>query len=359
MHRDARGSIKKLHEKYKDNPNVDIKIIENQKGIGGQQEISIDNLSEMDYDKTITEGFKMLEEARRKPEKIGSVDGGISEAIYQGTKGNYDPRSATQSKKGKIAQADNGGNQGNGAGDLSQQKGVNALEVGVDETLSGGQRLRNYTPDNLKTLETLATKATAGTRKADALINAPVEAGSKVGIRLNLNSKIPDAPKGLDKLQTLHKNNFNGKALSYVPYATVENVTFNVNQKGRQGIAAKISNIDVPEAKNKFPAMSVDGNYVPDKNVLLDGNDFVEIGFNPKAHHLFIDMNTGQAVKGADLATVVGDRVYAKGIQYYKKSDAPDPLKASDGTDLPSQVRYQKMKRGGSVERVYNDPKYI
>ena len=70
-------------------------------------------------------------------------------------------------------------------------------------------------------------------------------------------------------------------------------------------------------------------------------------------------MNTGQAVKGADLATVVGDRVYAKGIQYYKKSEAPDPLNASDGTDLPSQVRYQKMKRGGQVERVYNDRKYI
>ena len=101
--------------------------------------------------------------------------------------------------------------------------------------------------------------------------------------------------------------------------------------------------------------MSVDGNYVSDKNVLLDGEDFVEIGFNPKAHHLFINMNTGQAVKGADLATVVGDRVYARGIQYYKKSEAPDPLKASDGTDLPSQVRYQKMKSGGSVERVYND----
>lgn len=80
---------------------MDIKIIENQKGIGGQQEISIDNLSEMDYDKTITEGFKMLEEARRKPEKIGSVDGGISEAIYQGTKGNYDPQQR-KAKKEKL-----------------------------------------------------------------------------------------------------------------------------------------------------------------------------------------------------------------------------------------------------------------
>ena len=357
MHRDARSSVRQLHEKYKDNPNVDIKIVDNQGKMGEQFETTIDKLSEMDYDKTLTEGFRMLEEARLRPEKIGSVDGGISEAIYQGTKGAYDPPAA-QSKKSRAGQANNERDQGNGSRDPSQQTGVNALEVGVDESLSGGQRLRNYTPDNLKTLEELATKATAGTQKADALINAPVEAGSKIGIRLNLNSKIPDAPKGLDKLQTLHKNNFNGKALSYVPYATVENVTFNVNQKGRQGIAAKISNIDVPEAKNKYPAMSVDGNYVPDKNVFLSGKDFVEIGFNPKANHLFIDMNTGQAVKGADLATVVGDRVYARGVQYYKKSEAPEVLSASDGTELPSQVRY-KMKRGGSVERVYNDRRYI
>ena len=357
MHRDARQSIVRLHEKYKDNPKVDIQIVDNQGKMGEQFDSAIDKISEMDYDKTLTEGFRMLEEARLRPEKIGSVDGGINEAIYQGTKGSYDPPAA-QSQTSRISQDGTQGNQGNGSRNSSQQTSVNALEVGVDESLSGGQRLRNYTPDNLKTLEELATKATAGTQKADALINAPVEAGSKIGIRLNLNSKIPDAPKGLDKLQTLHKNNFNGKALSYVPYATVENVTFNVNQKGRQGIAAKISNIDVPEAKNKYPAMSVDGNYVPDKNVFLSGKDFVEIGFNPKANHLFIDMNTGQAVKGADLATVVGDRVYARGVQYYKKSEAPEVLSASDGTELPSQVRY-KMKRGGSVERVYNDRRYI
>ena len=349
-HRDARQSIKKISDKYKNDDRVAIQIVNNQGGEGEQFITTVDKISKMDYDTSLVEITNALEDAYGQNK--------ISESIYRSIKGDTQPQST--SAQGQTLKNDVARN----AGDEPKLKQGNqvtadALEVGVDETLSGGQRLKNYTPDNLKTLETLATKATAGTRKADALINAPVEAGSKVGIRLNLNSKIPDAPKGLDKLQTLHKNNFNGKALSYVPYATVENVTFNVNQKGRQGIAAKISNIDVPEAKNKFPAMSVDGNYAPDKNVLLDGKDFVEIGFNPKAHHLFIDMNTGQAVKGADLATVVGDRVYAKGIQYYKKSEAPDPLNASDGTDLPSQVRYQKMKRGGSVERVYNDPKYI
>jgi hypothetical protein len=199
-------------------------------------------------------GNKVQEEARLRPEKKGDINGGISEAIYQGTKGSYDPPAA-QSQTSRVSQDGTQGNQGNRQGVSRQQTGVNALEVGVDESLSGGQRLRNYNVDQINTLDELMADATAGTTKANALINSPVEAGTKVGIRLNLNSTIPGAPKGLNKLQTLHRNNFNGKALSYVPNATVENVTFNVSQKGRQGIAAKISGIDVPEAKNKFPSL--------------------------------------------------------------------------------------------------------
>jgi hypothetical protein len=199
--------------------------------------------------------------------------------------------------------------------------------------------------------------ATASGR--ESLIGLPVEAGTQVGVRLNLNSKIPNAPKGLDKLQTLHTNNFNGAVLSYVPYATVENVVFNVGQTGRRNIAARISGVEVPEAKNKFPAMSVDGNYVPDRNVFREGGDFVEIGFNPKDHHLFIDMNTGQAVQSADIATVVGDRVFAKGVKYFKKSEAPEPLAASDGTQLPSEVRYREMSRGGIIERKEDNKTYV
>lgn len=231
-------------------------------------------------------------------------------------------------------------------------KGVKALGVGVNELLTDGKFLKNYGAEAMDKLDELAKLATAGTTKANALINATVEQGKQVGIRLNLNSKIPDAPKGMDKLQTLHDKNYNGPALSYVPHATVTDVTFNVSQKGRQGIAAKISGMDVPEAKNKFPAMSVDGKLASSENVISKGGDgVIEIGFNPKAHHLFIDMKTGQAVKGAKVATVVGDRVYAKGVKYYKKTEAPEPLNASDGTELPSEVRFNEMNKGGSVQR--------
>ena len=359
MHVDARQTLKRLNERYADNEAFEITVTNNQGGVNDARIGTLDEVVDLDYDTTVRKVSSVLDEMKK--------EGVIDEDIYQGFIRNTDleksttPTSVsdtggTPKRRGDGQAADQNDSQ---LGQERVQVSVEPLEVGVDETLSGGQRLRNYTPKNLQTLEELASNASAGTKRADALINAPVETGTKVGIRLNLNSKIPNAPKGLDKLQTLHKNNFNGEALSYVPYATVENVVFNVSQKGRRGIAAKISGMDVPEAKAKFPAMSVDGNYVPDKNVLKEGGDFVEIGFNPKAHHLFIDMNTGQAVKGADLATVVGDRVYAKGVQYYKKSEAPAPLSASDGTDLPSQVRYQQMKSGGLVERATHNQTYI
>ena len=36
--------------------------------------------------------------------------------------------------------------------------------------------------------------------------------------------------------------------------------------------------------------------------------------------------------------TVVGDRVFANGVTYWKKADAPKPLDASDGTKLTGEV---------------------
>ena len=140
-------------------------------------------------------------------------------------------------------------------------------------------------------------------------------------------------------LQTLHKNSASGKALSYKPYATVvatdkKKVKFYVSPKGREDIATG--------NKAKYPAMSVNGAYDPNLKILPNDPDVVEVGFNPKAHHLFVDLNTGQAVKEADAATIIGDRVYAKGVTYFKKSEAPKPK-------AESQVRYKEKKKGGSV----------
>ena len=228
-------------------------------------------------------------------------------------------------------------------------KQASPLQIGTSPAAEGGKLLANYTADTAKDLVEKAKSAKVGLNPE--LIGKKADAGKQVAIRLNLNSSIPDAPKGLDKLQTVHDKRPTGTALSYLPFATVENVEFFVNQTGRRDIASKIKGLAVKEAKNKFPAMSVNGQFNPTRNVLEEmGDDVVEVGFNPANTHLFVDMATGQAVKSADVATVIGNRVYAKGVTYMKKAEAPEPKAASDGTELGSEVRY-KFKRGGLMAR--------
>tara|TARA_R100001369_G_scaffold61619_1_gene88487 strand:+ start:400 stop:1401 length:1002 start_codon:yes stop_codon:yes gene_type:complete len=230
-------------------------------------------------------------------------------------------------------------------------KPAKPLGIGVDENLISGNAIKNYNENDFTILDNLVSqgKANAGTKEANKLLDAPIEEGTNIGVRLNLNSKIEDTPENLKPmLQTLHKDSANGKALSYKPYATVvatdkKKVKFYVRPQGREDIATG--------NKAKHPAMSVNGAYSPNLKILPSDPNVVEIGFNPRSYHLFVDLKTGQAVKEADAATVIGDRVYAKGITYFKKSEAPKPK-------AKSQVRYKEKKKGGSVieRNPYNYP---
>ena len=203
--------------------------------------------------------------------------------------------------------------------------------------------LKSHTIDDLESID--LSKSTAGGPTKNAMINAPVEEGAEKSVRLNLNSKIdPDGPPApFNRLQTVHPINSKGvpnysKAESYLPAVTLENGTFHVDQKKRRAIA---------EDGKKVPAMSVQGNVTSQRNVLNEMDDtVVEVGINPFDKHLFIDMNTGQAVKGFDIATVYRDRVYAKGVTYWKKAEAPEPLPAKGDTPIVNQVRYA-FNRGG------------
>jgi len=231
---------------------------------------------------------------------------------------------------------------------VDSTKEVSPLDIGASKYALDGNLKSNYTTETVKLFdEKLKNIKTAGSSDANKLIGVGVKDGTKVGIRKNLNSRTIDGEKGV--LQTIHTNNYNGKALSYQPYATVENVTFNVNQKHRQRIASKAKGLAVPEASGKFNMASVDGNYVSNRNLLKEGYE-TEISFNPASGHLYTDVATGQAVRSADTATVIGNRVFANGVNYWKKIDAPKPLDASDGTKLMGEVRY-KFKRGGLMAR--------
>ena len=203
--------------------------------------------------------------------------------------------------------------------------------------------LKNHSLEDLESID--LSRSSAGGPSKNAKINAPIEEGAEKSIRLNLSSKIdPDGPPApFNRLQTVHPVNSKGnpvygKADSYMPAVTVEKGTFHVDQNRRRAIA---------EDGMKVPAMSVQGKVTSQRNVLNEMDDtVVEVGINPMDKHLFIDMKTGQAVKGFDIATVYRDRVYAKGVEYWKKADAPAPLPAKGDSPINNQVRY-KFNLGG------------
>lgn len=149
---------------------------------------------------------------------------------------------------------------------------------------------------------------------------APVQ-GDLIGVRLNLNVL---KSTGL-AIQTLHKktNNlayrrnkgfYNGEAIGYAQAVVLKNAFFNVSQTARENIATGVA--------HKFPMASVDG--ILESFEIPDSFEGVEIGFNPKTQHLFVDSNNC-AIHSAEEVIVLGHRVYARGkIVYHTQLSAPE-----------------------------------
>jgi hypothetical protein len=160
--------------------------------------------------------------------------------------------------------------------------------------------------------------------------------GDYIGTRLDLpiRSSSRNVIPGGVPVQALHMGNasnynrenggfFNGKIAKYVPSITLQNVKFRIDQAEREEIAA---------GRKKAPMGSVDGQYVRTDNPNFDG---VELRFNPKREHLFIDA-LGRAIKAADEVTAMGDRVYARGnIEYYGAEDFAHPAGPSPTRAMP------------------------
>lgn len=147
-----------------------------------------------------------------------------------------------------------------------------------------------------------------------------------VGVRLNLNIF-----KSTGKaVQTLHssgeeagsrvkdgykknKGFYKGQALGYAEAVVLKNAYFNVNQTAREDIATG--------KRHKYPMASIDGHLqsleIPDE---FEG---IEVRFNPRDHHLFVDANN-QAIRCAEEVVILGHRAYARGkVEYYTLENAP------------------------------------
>lgn len=157
-------------------------------------------------------------------------------------------------------------------------------------------------------------------------------AGEIVGVRLNLNVL---KATGI-AVQTLHQSGksekykensglYKGKARGYSQIVVLKNAYFNVNQTGRE----KINTGQV----HKFPMASIDGElYSVEKPSNIQQG--VEIRFNPKEQHLFVDSNN-QAIRFAEEVVIIGHRAFAIGnIEYHSCETAPKKRGSSPSNTL-------------------------
>ena len=172
--------------------------------------------------------------------------------------------------------------------------------------------------------------------------------GDKVGVRLNLNvlkkTKIP--------IQTVHEGQvgdnykkvngisgfFNGTAINYAGSVTLKDVYFNAHQK-------RIYEIKTGE-KPKNPVASVDGLY---QDVSLDNTNTngVEIKFNPMTSGLFVTVDGNKPVRSAEEATIIGNRVYARGkIEYFTNENIPEPYTPKDSVKTELMDDYSITETG-------------
>ncbi len=127
-----------------------------------------------------------------------------------------------------------------------------------------------------------------------------------------------------------NKGWFNGAALSYQAVTVIRNGYCNVQQSSRDKIAMGTA--------NKSPIACIDGELDCQSNIRLDG---VELRFNPARERLFVDAN-GHPVQFVEYATVVGHRVYARGLIRYYEHEGEAPPKVGNApcaVVFPSQDR--------------------
>lgn len=373
-HRDARESIKKIDNKYKNDDRVAIQIVNNHGAEGEQFLTTVDKISEMDYNTSLPKITQALEDAYEQ--------GKISESIYLATKGNSQPRpESTQRQAPKDDTARNAGDepkleQGNqvvteqqrqswreaNKGNFKQEQTPELAEaaeklgrgeISISDYSKEVDRLRPITPltevPRIATFEDIASALDAN-KVAKGIIGLDTEIadGTMVGSRLD----IPAYNNYNTWVVSVHEGaGTSGSSLGYGKIAVLDDVKFNSNAKSAFGVATgkkpkasfarmngKWRNVDPEVAKEQAEK------YINDPN-------WTQVGMNPYRHSFFYDKATGQPVDSAKEVIQIGPLVLARDVKtrpLESPEHALDPKKRKKGEP-------EYFKKGGSVERVYND----
>ena len=378
-HRDARSSIKRMVERYADDPRVTIEIWNNQGGKGEQFQTTIDNLSEMDYDTALNESLKVVDEYY--------ATGKIDKKLYDAIKGDLQPR--TGSAQEAVPSSNGGRNTQFGSlQDAQKQLGITeetqkqwrsthsgVKQTRVPEVQEAAKQLREgkisteeyqeivreFQPikplaavQQMPTLEDIAMALTKNPEKSAGIVgvNVDIPDGTPVASRLD----IPAYESYDTWVVSLHDGTKSGgEAIGYGQAAVLNDVEFKSSAKGGLNIAAGEMPSGKPASKSTIARVYGSWENRPPENVkamaeeIIRTNDpdWVEVGMNPFRHSYFYQKTDGMPVKSAEQVIQVGPLVLAKKPQTIPV-ESPEHL-----VKTPAGERY--FKRGGSVERVHND----
>ena len=172
-----------------------------------------------------------------------------------------------------------------------------------------------------------------GPGQADLLgDNGAIEGGSRVEARLNVSTfkgisnfkRDKGAPRFKEDQEPIGaitvKGRGKGRPTFHAPYVVLNQVRFVVQQAAAS---------DTFKSGTKNVHAWAEGNLERDSDPFTSEfneegepvGDVVPIGYNPKTRTLFVDMRNGTPVKSAVRATIVGDRVYATGVEYYTQKE--------------------------------------
>ena len=129
-----------------------------------------------------------------------------------------------------------------------------------------------------------------------------------------------------------------GKVIGYDTVGRVLNPVFVVKpgvEKIRAGESAK------------FPVATVDGQFVSDRTIPDDIDQWTPVGMDPKEHAFFYDKRTDEAVVGGDEAISVGNTVFVRNPVYGNREDFR--FSASQDAEYLAAVQAGDMDKAGRM----------
>jgi hypothetical protein len=226
-------------------------------------------------------------------------------------------------------------------------------EISISDYSKEVDRLRPITPltdvPRIASFEDIASALDAN-KVAKGIIGLDTEIadGTMVGSRLD----IPAYNNYNTWVVSVHEGaGTSGSSLGYGKVAVLDDVKFNSNAKAAFGVATG-EKAKAPFARMNGKWRNVDPEVAREQaEKFINDPNWTQVGMNPYRHSFFYDKATGQPVDSAKEVIQIGPLVLAKGVKtrpLESPEHALDPKKRKKGEP-------EYFKRGGSVERVYND----